>query len=113
MKYHGAGTADWFMGIAAISDSVKLGVDVAIVAGGGGLGRWGKQASNRIPAEYPKSIDLKNGREIPFPDGALKKLPVSSRAPRDPEIGKTSLDLGMTTGWTRPREVGDFTTSTT
>ena len=73
MKCHGAGAADWFMDYVTVSDSIKLGVDVWIVADAARTTWKAKAVSKNVPQNYPDVADLKTGKSIPYPDGPLVK----------------------------------------
>jgi hypothetical protein len=73
VKCHGAGAADWFMDYVTVSDSVRLGVDVWIVAEGARTTWKAKAVSKNVPENNPKVADLKTGNSIPYPEEPLVK----------------------------------------
>lgn len=62
VKFHGKGVADSFMSYAAISDSVRLAVDVGIVASGGGLRKYG--ATEAVEGELSGASRTSKGKGL-------------------------------------------------
>lgn len=58
LELHGKKVANSFAAYAAVSDNVRLAVDVGIVAGGGGIGKWGAAESSATVAKGAGRVDV-------------------------------------------------------